>query len=207
MPATISPELAPEVKLSTASEFLDWLEPGLHADLIGGEIFMHSPASLRDADLLNLLHTLMALYIERKGAGKLYREVIAVKFDQRNVFMPDLAYFTPEQVPKLGPVYISETPALVVEALSPSSAARDTGMKFAAYEAHGVQEYWIVDPISQDHHFFRLEGDLSVEVDERAEVVRSQALPGFWLKRSWLDAAALPRLEDCLREVRANAAG
>jgi Uma2 family endonuclease len=168
---------------------------------------MHSPASLRHASLLNFLDRLMAAYIERRGLGQLFREVIAVKFDQRNVFLPDLAYFAPEQVPKLGPVYISETPALVVEALSPSSAARDTGMKFAAYEAHGVQEYWIVDPISQDHHFFRLAGDLFVEVDERAEVVRSQALPGFWLKRSWLSAAALPRVEDCLREVLANPAG
>jgi Uma2 family endonuclease len=204
MPATISLELAPEVKLSTASEFLDWLEPGRHADLIGGEIFMHSPANLRHAFLLNFLDRLLASYIERKRLGQLMREVVAVKFDQRNVFLPDLAYFTPEQVAKFGPVYITETPSLVVEALSPSSAARDTGMKFTAYEAQGIREYWIIDPENLDHHFFRLAGDLFIEVDTDSEIVRSESVQGFWLRRSWLDPANLRAVEDCLGEILAG---
>ena len=201
MPATISPALAPEVKLSTASEFLDWLEPGRHADLIGGEIFMHSPANLRHAFLLNFLDRLLAGYIERKQLGRLMREVVAVKFDQRNVFLPDLSYFTPEQVTKFGPVFITETPALVVEALSPSSAARDTGMKFTTYEAQGVQEYWVIDPEKQDHHFFRLSDDIFLEVHAGEEIVRSQAVDGFWLRRSWLNPANLRGVEECLREI------
>jgi Uma2 family endonuclease len=36
-------------------------------------------------------------------------------------------------------------PDLVVEILSPGTAARDRGAKKAAYEASGVLEYWLVD--------------------------------------------------------------
>jgi Uma2 family endonuclease len=37
-------------------------------------------------------------------------------------------------------------PDLIIEILSPSSAARDINMKRALYERHGVREYWIVQP-------------------------------------------------------------
>jgi hypothetical protein len=42
-------------ELWTADEFLEWLEPGVFADLIDGEILMHSPVSLLHANLANFL--------------------------------------------------------------------------------------------------------------------------------------------------------
>ncbi len=185
----------------TAEQFLNWLQPGVHADLIYGEKFMHSPVNLRHADLLNFVDRLMAAYIERKKLGKLYREVVAVRLSSRNVFLPDLAYFTPAQVARLNPTHAPFAPTLAVEALSPYSADRDTGPKFAAYEEHGVQEYWVLDPESLDHHFYRREGELLVEFARSEEVVRAQTVPGFWLKRSWLNPAALPEVALCLSEI------
>ena len=59
----------------------------------------------------------------------------------------------PPPKPDLSSVSIQSTlenipfaPTLVVEALSPNTAERDIGPKFAAYEEHGVNEYWILDP-------------------------------------------------------------
>lgn len=37
-------------------------------------------------------------------------------------------------------------PDLVIEVLSPSTAAHDQTVKLAAYERHGVKEYWLVHP-------------------------------------------------------------
>ena len=37
-------------------------------------------------------------------------------------------------------------PDLAVEILSESTQARDRGVKLDDYEAHGVAEYWIIDP-------------------------------------------------------------
>jgi Uma2 family endonuclease len=47
--------------------------------------------------------------------------------------------FQPEQM-------IHPAPDFVVEILSTSTEARDRGIKFEDYAAHGVREYWLVDP-------------------------------------------------------------
>ena len=39
---------------------------------------------------------------------------------------------------------------------SPESMARDYGEKFVEYEAGGVGEYWIIDPIREECRFDRL---------------------------------------------------
>jgi Uma2 family endonuclease len=65
MPTTTS--IAHE--LWTADEFLDWLERGVLADLIDGEILMHSPVSLLHGNLTNFLDRLLVAFIEHKGLG------------------------------------------------------------------------------------------------------------------------------------------
>ena len=94
MPTTTS--IAHE--LWTADEFLDWLEPGVFADLIDGEILMHSPVSLPHGNLTNFLDRLLASFIEQRGiGGVVHREVIAVRLSQRSVVLPDIAFYTREQ--------------------------------------------------------------------------------------------------------------
>src|SRR5213594_2357153 len=125
MPTLVSLSDTEEQPLLTAEEFLDWLKPGVQADLLNGEIVMHSPVNLRHADLLNFVDHLLRSYIEQKKLGKLYREVVAVRLSARMVFLPDLAFFTNEQVGLLRPTFAPTAPALVVEALSPATASRD----------------------------------------------------------------------------------
>ena len=59
-------------RLLTSEEFLDWLQPGIFADLIGGEIFMRSPVNIRHARLVNFLDHLLRSYLEeeRRFFGK-----------------------------------------------------------------------------------------------------------------------------------------
>jgi len=47
-------------------------------------------------------------------------------------------------------------PDMVIEILSPSSAAADYRIKRRIYEEHGVQEYWIVDPVHKAVHILRM---------------------------------------------------
>jgi len=79
MPTTVSVSDKVEYHLWTAQEFLDWLEPGVQADLIDGEKFMHSPVNLSHARLLNFLHCLLSLYVEKRKLGEVHREVVAVR--------------------------------------------------------------------------------------------------------------------------------
>lgn len=138
MATKLHPAVHLERELLTAEEFLDWLAPGTFADLIDGEVFMHSPVSIPHADLLNFLDAVLRLYIDRRRLGFLYREVVAVRLDRSNVYLPDLAFYRAERRTDLRRNHVEGAPDLVVEVLSPRTAARDTGPKFTAYERHGV---------------------------------------------------------------------
>ena len=48
-------------------------------------------------------------------------------------------------------------PDLVVEVLSPSTAKNDRWQKARTYAAHGVPEYWIVDPMNQTVEVYALQ--------------------------------------------------
>ena len=193
-------------RILSADEFLDWLEPKIYADLLSGEIVMHSPVSLRHAHLLNFVDRLLASYIEEKRLGSLFRENVAVRLDERNVFMPDLCFFTNEQVSHLAPNFAPLAPTLAVEVLSPSSMDRDERTKFIAYEAHGVVEYWILDPERQMHQFYRRVGKVFKPFnDAKTDLVESVAVPGFFLRRFWLNSWPQPPVKDCLADILAAA--
>jgi Uma2 family endonuclease len=192
-----------ERRLWTAEEFLDWLEPGKQADLIEGQIYMRSPVNFRHADRLNFLDHLLRSYLESHNLGRLYREVVAIRLSPRQVFLPDLAFFTHEQVARLTSTYAPFAPTWVTEALSPHSVDLDLGLKFAAYEAHGVQEYWVLDPEDLAHRFFQRQGELLVEYARGEEMIRSHAIPGFWVQRNWLNPEQLPPVTECLERIKA----
>jgi Uma2 family endonuclease len=202
MPATLERPPAGNDVLWTAEEFLDWLEPGLHADLIDGEISMHSPVSFPHADLLNFLDELLRRWLRAsKTGGSLYREVIAVKLSQRNVFLPDLIWFDETQSALLPESHATLPPRWVCEVLSKRTAHRDRGPKFAAYEEHGVREYWILDPKGPDHKFYKTDGEYLREFAVGEPIIRSTEMPGFAVRREWLNPAARHDVDACLAEI------
>lgn len=188
MPTLVSECAQVERELWTDEDFLDWLQPGVHADLIGGEKAMHSPVSLRHARMLNKLYDHLRDWMKAGGGGELFREVVAVRLSARNVFLPDLSWFSDAQVPDLLETHAPFAPKWVCEALSPRTADRDVGPKFAAYEEHGVDEYWVLDPNTHAHRFYAREGEIFVEYkpDEQG-VVHSRVLAGFSIRLTDLD--------------------
>lgn len=206
MPTVVSNTAGSDTTLWTADDFLQWLQPGVHADLIDGEKMMHSPVSLRHADLINFLDEFLRRWLRASGTGgKLYREVVAVKLGQRNVFLPDLCWFTEAQAAEFPPTHATAPPRWVCEVLSPRTFDRDTGPKFAAYEEHGVEEYWILDPDRLSHRFYATDGEYLTEFASGEAEVRSRVFKGLVLRREWLDPANLPDVEACLRESGAKA--
>ena len=162
---------------------------------------MHSPVNMRHARLVNFMDSLLRQYIEREALGELHRESVAIRLSIRETFLPDLAYVTKAQSGRLAETHVPFAPTFVLEALSPRTAENGTGRKFAAYELHGVQEYWILDPEQLEHRFFRREGDMLSEFATDAECIESWSIHGFWVKRAWLNPAKLPAVSACLREI------
>lgn len=162
---------------------------------------MHSPVNLRHARLINFVDVLLRTYIRRKKLGELHRETVAVRLSSRNVFLPDLSFFTNEQISRLKETHAPFAPAFILEALSPHSADRDLGPKFAAYEENGVQEYWVLDPERMEHQFFQREEEFLAEVQPVDGRIASSVISGFWIKLAWLDPDRLPDEDACPEEI------
>ncbi len=63
--------------------------------------------------------------------------------DRRTSLEPDLLVVRKDRI---GEKNIPETPAIVIEVLSPGTARIDKMLKFSRYQEGGIEQYWIVDP-------------------------------------------------------------
>ena len=121
----------------------------------------------------------------------------------RNVFQPDLAFYRAEREDRIHDNHVEGAPDLVVEALSPRTADRDVGVKFAEYEQHGVTEYWVLDPETLAHRCYRRDGELLVEYAVGAARIESRAVPGFFVLREWLDPEHTPSILASIARIEA----
>ena len=68
----------------------------------------------------------------------------------RNDYEPDLVFFSKEKYDTFTEdQMLFPAPDFVVEILSKKTASKDRGIKKQDYAEHGIQEYWIIDPIRQ----------------------------------------------------------
>ena len=71
-------------------------------------------------------------------------------------------------------------PDLIAEILSESTEAVDRGIKFDDYAAHGVREYWIVDPDAELIEQYVLDGDVyTLRLKMNSGTLDSRIVPGF----------------------------
>jgi Uma2 family endonuclease len=185
-------------------EFLDWCDEDTLAEWVDGEIIMASPASYRHQVVADFLLTVLNIYIEQRGLGR----VISAPFQMKtgpalSGREPDLLFIAQENLHRLKNTYLDGPADLAVEVVSPESRLRDRGEKLAEYEMGGVREYWIIDPGEQRADFYVLAADGRYE-RQRADtqgVYRSRIVVGFWLKEAWLWQEPLPKVLEVLREL------
>ena len=63
--------------------------------------------------------------------------------DRRTSLEPDLLIVRKDRI---GEKNITQTPAIVIEVLSPGTARIDKMLKFSRYQEGGIEQYWIMDP-------------------------------------------------------------
>lgn len=125
-------------------------EDGNRYEAIGGELYVTPPPRLRHQEIArNLMDALLPL-LQHPGYGELLFAPVGVEFpDTREGVQPDILFVSNERLGIVGDDWLRGAPDLVIEILSPSTAARDRGLKRKLYSRHGVAEYWIVDPDSE----------------------------------------------------------
>ena len=99
----------------------------------------------------------------------------------RNDYEPDICFFRAEKAANFTPDQSKfPAPDLAVEVLSESTATVDRGIKFEDYAAHGVGEYWIVDPVAETIEQYLLqEGVYRLAVKVKTGTIASAVVTGF----------------------------
>ena len=137
--------------------FREWLRDDVKAEFINGEVIMHSPVKRRHLVASKLLENLLQNYVMIHELGEVDTEKALVGMT-RNDYEPDICYWNKETASTFDDdQMVHPAPDLIVEILSKSTAKFDRGIKFEDYAAHGVREYWIIDPVRQSVAQYQLD--------------------------------------------------
>lgn len=137
--------------------FREWLRDDVKAEFINGEVIMHSPVKRRHLDATQNLLTLLRVYVHLHNLGTVDSEKALVGLT-RNDYEPDICFWNAETAASFQDDQMEHpAPDMIVEILSKSTTGRDRGIKFEDYAAHGVLEYWIIDPVRKSVEQYQLD--------------------------------------------------
>lgn len=160
--------------------FYDEITPAMKAEFINGEIIVHSPVGRAHLKASANLQEVLRGYVRRHHLGEVYVEKALVSLT-RNDYEPDIVFFSNAKVATFTEDQMKfPAPDLVIEIISPSTEQRDRGLKMVDYAAHGVSEYWLVDPHKKEVEQYKLEGDsFRLALKSGSGEIQSAAIPGF----------------------------
>jgi Uma2 family endonuclease len=184
-------------------DFLVRSDEDAWAEWIDGEVIPMSPASDRHQDLVRFLLALLSLHIEARELGWVRSAPFAMLLpDRPQVREPDLLFVRSDRMGLVESTFLNGPADLVVEIVSPESLSRDRGEKFVEYEAAGIPEYWLIDPLREQLDLYSLGEDGRYRlVPAAGDEVASRVIDGFRLKVSWLWRKPLPKILDAAVEL------
>ena len=149
-------------------------------EFINGQVVFHSPVQRRHSVASDFLFKLLSTYVDQNGLGWVGHEKLLVALT-RNDDEPDVAFWRAERAGEFGADQMKfPAPDFVAEVLSPSTAKNDRGVKFEDHAAHGVEEYWLVDPQAEAIEKFTLRAGRFVAAGVfRKGSIASTAVAGF----------------------------
>jgi Uma2 family endonuclease len=158
--------------------FRDAYRDGEKAEFINGEVVVHSPAKLEHLKTVTRTLRLLSTFADHHKAGLAMAEKALVTLT-RNDYEPDVCFWHTQKAAQFKQGQLEfPAPDLVVEVLSPSTEKADRGTKFEDYAAHGVDEYWILDPIGRVAEQYARQGTSYVPVPASGQgQLRSTVLP------------------------------
>ena len=206
--ATVTATSPPPVAATRSPwEQFDALPDDIKAELIDGELIYVMPASTAHNRVVGLVYTVLLAIAAKQGSGQAFTDQLEMRLGRQR-FVPDVSFVRTEHLDRVLPTRIEGPADLVVEVLSPDSAARDRGVKLREYAAAGVQEYWLLDPEAERIEVYNRQpdGTFASLAPDRTGAMASQVVPGLRLQPEWLWPGA-GRPPDVLAALRAHGIG
>lgn len=140
----------------------------------------HSPAKNIHNQVTGRIFKLLSTYAITHDLGQVGVEKRLISLT-RNDYEPDVCFFRKEKSSQFTDDQMKfPAPDLVVEVLSKTTEELDRGIKLQDYEAHGVSEYWIVDPDLQTLEQYTLKDDnYSLKHKSKDGHLTCEVLAGF----------------------------
>jgi len=161
---------------------------GTRYQLVEGELYRMSPApNLFHQDIAGNIYRLLRDHVEKHCLGRVFIAPADVYLSDNDVVQPDVFFVAAANTAILEDDGAHGAPDLVVEVLSPHSAALEK-TKLRVYARHGVKEHWLVDPTLRQIHLydFAKHPTKAVRLIDEDETFGSPLLPGLTV-----DAAAV----------------
>jgi len=169
-----------EKKTQTYEDYARLPEGAPYQLIDGALVSSPSPTPYHQKISMRLAHELFR-YAEKDNHGMVLSAPIDVFLSDTETYQPDLIFIAEARHAIVGEKMIEGAPDFVVEILSPSTAYYDLKHKKRRYEAAGVKEYWIVDPMDKSIEIFtNTDAGFSMAGHaEGSETIASPLLEGF----------------------------
>jgi Uma2 family endonuclease len=200
--AAIQTESAPSTRHGTATmhpngmpthmtweEYLAWDFEDCQAEWVDGEVILMPPVRADHQFIAGFLYRLICDFVERHGLGLVLQPPMRMRLSSRpSGREPDVLFLATAHADRLKEALVDGPADLAVEVVSPESEERDRATKLIEYEAAGVREYWLVDPLRKQTYFYGLgeDGLYHLEPVSADGLYHSTVLKGLRLKIDWL---------------------
>lgn len=152
---------------------------GTRYQLVEGDLYLMSPApNLFHQDIAGNIYRLLRAHAERHHLGRVFIAPADVYLSVHDVVQPDVFFVAAANASILADDGAHGPPDLVVEVLSPKSAALEKN-KLRVYARYGVKEHWLIDPTLRQIHLyaFARQPTKAVRVVNENESFSSPLLP------------------------------
>jgi Uma2 family endonuclease len=188
----------------TEDEFVTWcMKEDIRAEWVDGEVIIMSPNSYQHVALFRFLIFVLHGFVELRDLGEVMGTELFVRLpEQRRRRLPDILFVSAARRDLFRKAHFEGAPDMIMEIVSPESEARDWRIKYSEYEAAGVREYWVIDPMSEHVELYVLSDKQRYErIAESEGWLISTAVPGFRLKTAWLWPDTRPKAIEALKEL------
>lgn len=161
-------------------EFYETMKEGEKVEFINGEVIFNSPVKLEHSEYQKFLLILLDSYVRTNNLGFVGYEKIMISLT-RNDYEPDICYFSKSISDKFNPKQMQfPAPDFIAEVVSPSTEHNDRVIKYEDYAAHGIKEYWIIDPDKKTIEQYLLNGDTyELFLKSNNGLIKSRSVEGF----------------------------
>ena len=193
----------------TEQQYVAWAAASeQRSEWVDGEVRLMNAVEFGHVDWAFFLVELLRRFTRRWGLGHVVGEPYQVRLPGlRRRRQPDVFFVPAARRHLIRRMEFDGVPDLIVEVVSPDSQARDRREKFAEYEAAGVPEYWLPDPVLRTFEAYALGLDgRYARLPERDGRVASAVLVGAHFRPDWLRLFEPPEVDALLAEMVARRA-